>query len=234
MTSKELISDLRSCAAPEKAKHSSGFFKTGRGEYGEGDKFLGIMVPEQRKIARKFLDLSAAEIESLLGNEFHEVRLTAVLLMVYKIEKGAEKELKEMARLYLKNISAINNWDLVDLSCHHILGRYLEDQPRDLLQTFARSNNLWKRRIAMVTCYHFIHEHDFEDALHIAEILLQDKEDLIQKAVGWMLREVGNRDLATEENFLKKHYQDMPRTMLRYAIEKFKEPLRLQYLHGEI
>ena len=230
----EVIKLLKEQADPEKAKHSTRFFKSGPGEYGEGDKFLGIKVPDQRKIAKKYRDLPAEEIEKLLQNEFHEVRLTAVMLMTYKVEKGGQEELEEMTQLYLENLPAMNNWDIVDSSCHKILGPFLENKERDLLYDFARSDDLWKKRIAMITCYHFIKQEDFEDALNIAEILVNDEHDLIHKAVGWMLREVGNRDLETEEEFLKKYYQNMPRTMLRYAIEKFEEPLRLKYLYGEI
>lgn len=229
-----VIQKLKEKADPEKAKHSAGFFKTGAGEYGEGDEFLGIQVPEQRKIAKKFRDLPANEIQKLLKNKYHEVRLTALLLMVYKVERSGSEELSEMTKLYLNNLQAVNNWDLVDSSCHHILGRYLEDKDRDLLYDYARSDDLWKKRIAIITCYRFIKNYDFKDALNIGEILVNDDHDLIQKAVGWMLREIGNRDLEAEESFLKKYYRTMPRTMLRYAIEKFEEPLRKRYLNGEI
>lgn len=234
MNAQNIIQELKELADPEKAKHSHRFFKSGPGEYGEGDAFLGIKVPEQRKVAKKYRDLPASEIHILLQNKWHEVRLTAAMLMVYKVEKGNQKELEEMVDLYLNNLSAFNNWDLVDSSCHQILGRFLENKDRDLLYGLARSGDLWKKRIAMITCYHFIKQKDFEDALQIAAILVQDEHDLIRKAVGWMLREIGNRDLETEESFLKKHYLTMPRTMLRYAIEKFDEPLRLKYLNGEI
>lgn len=231
---KNIIKELNTLANPDKASHSSRFFKTAPGEYGEGDEFLGINVPDQRRIAKKYRGLPAKEIQKLLQNKYHEVRLTALFLMVYKVEKGGVDVLDEMAELYLANLQAVNNWDLVDSSSHHILGRYLQDKDRGLLYDFAHSDDLWKKRIAMITCYWFIRNEDFEDALGIAEILVNDDHDLIQKAVGWMLREIGNRDLAAEESFLKKHYQTMPRTMLRYAIEKFEEPLRLKYLHGKI
>lgn len=234
MSHQKVIEELKELANPEKAKHSHRFFKSGPGEYAEGDKFLGIKVPDQRKIAKKYRDLPAEEIEKLLENEWHETRLTAAMLMVYKVEKGAEEELETITKLYLKNIQAFNNWDLVDSSAHHILGRFLEDKERDLLYDLAQSNDLWKKRIAMITCFRFIRNQDFEDALNIAEILVNDEHDLIHKAVGWMLREIGNRDLETEESFLKEHYQTMPRTMLRYAIEKFDESLRLKYLNSEI
>lgn len=234
MTYLDVINELKKYADPEKARHSARFFKSGPGEYGEGDEFLGIKVPDQRKVAKKYRELSETEIEKLLHHKIHEVRLTAAMLMVYKVEKGGEEELEQMTKVYLDNLSGFNNWDIIDSSCHKILGPFLEDKDRSLLHDFARSDDLWKKRIAMITCYHFIRQNDFEDALAIAEILVNDDHDLIQKAVGWMLREIGNRDLDTEEKFLKKYYQGMPRTMLRYAIEKFDEPLRLKYLHGEI
>ncbi len=234
MNAQNIIQELKKLADPEKAKHSGRFFKSGPGEYGEGDEFLGIKVPDQRKVAKKYRELPASEIQILLQNKWHEVRLTAAILMVYKVEKGGQEQLEEMVNLYLNNLSAFNNWDLVDSSCHQILGGFLDNKERDLLYDFARSGDLWKKRIAMITCYHFIKHEEFEDALHIAEILIQDEHDLIHKAVGWMLREIGNQDLETEEKFLKDHYQTMPRTMLRYAIEKFDEPLRLKYLNGEV
>ena len=234
MTHDQLITELQKYADPEKAKHSTRFFRAGPGEYGEGDEFLGIKVPLQRKVAKKFRDMELNEVAKLLHNKYHEVRLTAAYLLVYKVEKGDRQTLEEVVQCYLKNLEGINNWDLVDSSCHKILGPYFEDKERDLLYDFARSEDLWKKRIAMITCYHFIRNENFEDALNIAEILVNDDHDLIHKAVGWMLREIGNRDLAAEESFLKKYYQTMPRTMLRYAIEKFDEPLRLKYLHGEV
>lgn len=234
MNHQDVINELNTYADPEKAQHSARFFKSGPGEYGEGDEFLGIKVPDQRKVAKKYRELSETEIEKLLHHKIHEVRLTAAMLMVYKVEKGGEEELEQMTKVYLDNLSGFNNWDIIDSSCHKILGPFLEDKDRSLLHDFARSDDLWEKRIAMITCYHFIRQNDYEDALSIAEILVNDDHDLIQKAVGWMLREIGNRDLDTEEEFLKKYYRDMPRTMLRYAIEKFDEPLRLKYLHGEI
>lgn len=234
MNANQVIKELKAEADPEKAKHSIRFFKTGTGEYGEGDKFIGIKVPAQRKVAKKYRELPAFEIQELLQNQYHEIRLTALLLMVFKVEKGGPEVLEEMTQLYLKNLPAVNNWDLVDSSCHHILGHFLENKERDLLYDLAHSDDLWKKRIAMITCYRFIKNKDFDDALDIAEILVENEHDLIQKAVGWMLREIGNRNLATEQLFLKKHYKNMPRTMLRYAIEKFEESLRKKYLSGEI
>lgn len=235
MTHTQVIKELKAFADPEKAEHSKRFFRTGPGEYGEGDQFLGITVPPQRKIAKKYKKMSLVEAELLLHNPFHEVRLTALMLLVYKLEKADEVLTEEIFNLYMSNLQYVNGWDLVDSSCRFILGKYLEDKEKDILFDLARSNDLWEKRIAMITCYHFIHNrHEFDDALKIAEILVNDDHDLIQKAVGWMLREIGNVDQEVEEKFLQKHYKNMPRTMLRYAIEKFDEPLRKQYLHGEI
>ncbi len=232
MTAQLALSELQQFADPIKAEHSKRFFKSGKGEYGEGEIFLGINVPNQRKIAKKYAQMPLSEIEILLQNKYHEARLTAVMLLVYRINTCSDLELEPVVQLYLKNLEFVNNWDLVDSSCHQILGRFLEHKERDLLYDLAKSESLWERRIAMITCFYFIKKNDFNDALAIAEILLNDKHDLIHKAVGWMVREIGNRDLETEKQFLDKHFKKMPRTMLRYAIEKFEEPLRLHYLLG--
>ncbi len=232
MTAQLALAELQQFADPIKAEHSKRFFKSGKGEYGEGEIFLGINVPNQRKIAKKYASMPLTEVEILLQNKYHEARLTAVMLLVYRISTCSNLELEPVVQLYLKNLEFVNNWDLVDSSCHQILGRFLEHKERDLLYNLALSENLWERRIAMITCFYFIKENDFKDALAIAEILLNDSHDLIHKAVGWMIREVGNRDLETEKQFLDRHFKKMPRTMLRYAIEKFEEPLRLHYLHG--
>ncbi len=232
MTAQLALSELQQFADPIKAEHSKRFFKSGKGEYGEGEIFLGINVPNQRKIAKKYAQMPLSEIEILLQNKYHEARLTAVMLLVYRINTCSDLELEPVVQLYLKNLEFVNNWDLVDSSCHQILGRFLEHKERDLLYDLAKSESLWERRIAMITCFYFIKKNDFNDALAIAEILLNDKHDLIHKAVGWMIREIGNRDLETEKQFLDKHFKKMPRTMLRYAIEKFEEPLRLHYLLG--
>lgn len=234
MTAKATFKELEKYSNPDKANHSKRFFKSGPGEYGEGDRFLGITVPNQRKVARKFKKMELNEVQHLLQSVFHEARLTAVLLLVYRIEKADQIEVDEIARFYLKNLIYVNNWDIVDSSCHQILGRFLLNRERDLLYTLATSNDLWEKRIAMITCYHFIKKDDFEDALQIAELLLNDSHDLIHKAVGWMLREIGNRNLDIEIQFLNRHFQNMPRTMLRYAIEKFEEPLRKKYLTGKL
>ena len=234
MTFEQAFNELKEYAAPEKAQHSARFFKTNPGEYGEGDKFLGITVPDQRKIAKKFKDMPLTEVEKLFRSEYHESRLTAVMLLVYRIEKRDQNEVDEVADFYLKNIEYVNNWDIVDSSCRFILGRFLENKDRDLLYELARSENLWERRIAIITCYHFIKRNDFKDVFQISKILLLDTHDLIHKAVGWMLREVGGQDEVAEEEFLleNKQYKKMPRTMLRYAIEKFDKEKRKRYLNG--
>jgi 3-methyladenine DNA glycosylase AlkD len=210
------------------------FFKTGKGEYGEGDIFYGIKVPEQRTIAKQFRDLAFDALKTLILSKVHEERLIAAFILVDQFKSGDEKKKKTIFDFYLKNRKGINNWDLVDLSAPKIVGAYLIDKEKDLLYKFAHSKDLWKKRISIISTQTFIREHLFEDTLKISEILLHDKHDLIHKAVGWMLREVGNRDLETEEEFLRKHYKTMPRTMLRYAIEKFPEQKRIAYLKGKV
>ena len=230
MSFNQCIQELNKLKNPSKAKILAGFFKTGKGEYGEGDIFWGITVPEQRKVAKKFIDLNFSDIQRLLNSKIHEQRLVALLLLVEKYKKGNDKEKKEIVKLYLKNTKNINNWDLVDLSSHYILGDYLLNKNRGTLYKLAKSKNLWEKRIAIISTFAFIRVEDFGDSLKIAEILLKDKHDLIHKAVGWMLREVGKKDPQVEEKFLIRYYKDMPRTMLRYAIEKFPEKKRQFYL----
>lgn len=225
------IRELRLLANPQKAENLTRFFKCGEGEYGEGDKFLGIIVPEQRKIVRKYCsEISLAEIEKLMGSQFHEHRLTGLLMLVEKFAKANKKLQKEIFDCYLKNIKYINNWDLVDLTAPKIIGAYLLNKDRKILYKLAQSKNLWEKRIAILATSVFIRQNNFTDTLKISEILLIDEHDLIHKAVGWMLREVGKRDQKTEEIFLRKHYIQMPRTTLRYAIEKFDEEKRQAYL----
>lgn len=232
MTFRDAFEELEKYANPEKAEHSKRFFKTGKGEYGEGDSFLGVTVPNQRKVAKKFKNMPLNEVKKLLQSDIHECRLTAAMLLVYRIEKADQNLIDEVAEFYLKNIQYINNWDIVDSSCRFILAKFLEHKERDLLYDLAKSERLWERRIAIITCYYFIKKDDFEDALAISQLLIKDEEDLIQKAVGWMLREIGNQDLEVEESFLleSERYKIMPRTMLRYAIEKFEEPKRQFFL----
>lgn len=226
-----LRSDLKKNADPIKAKLLQGFFKTGKGEYGEGDIFLGITVPESRRIAVKYNGLSLNEIEELLKSKIHEERLIALLLLVRNYEKHPEKR-EEIYDFYISHTNYVNNWDLVDLSCHKIIGKHLEDKNRNILYKFAKSDNLWERRISVISTFAFIRNNDFKDSLKLSETLLSDKHDLIHKAVGWVLREIGKKNQKVEEDFLKKHHKEMPRTMLRYAIERFSEDKRKRYLNG--
>lgn len=227
---KKLQKEFRKKANLKKAKLLSGFFKTGKGEYGEGDLFLGIMVPQSRLFAKKFSSLSFQEIAQLLKSRFHEERLVAVLILVHNFEIGENDKKEKIFDFYLKNTRFINNWDLVDLSAHKIVGAYLFNKQKTILYKLAHSKNLWERRIAVVSTFYFIKNGMFKDSLSIAKILLHDEYDLIHKAVGWMLREIGKKSLQAEERFLKKHYRTMPRTMLRYAIERFSKSKRTYYL----
>ena len=226
----QLKNELRSKSNPEKAKLLSRYFKTGPGEYGEGDVFLGVVVPEQRKIAQKFKELSLIELQGLLESKIHEERLTALLILVEQYEKAENKKKEELVHFYLRNTRNVNNWDLVDSSAHKILGDFLLEGDKAILLKLAGSKDLWERRIAVISTFTFINQNKFDYSLKIAEMLLFDTKDLIHKAVGWMLREVGKKDLKAEEEFLQKHYRQMPRTMLRYAIEKFPEEKRELYL----
>ncbi len=234
MSLKEIRTKLRKLGSKEKAKVLQGFFKTGPGEYGEGDIFLGIKVPEIRKLVREYQEISLKEIKQLLKSPFHEERLLGLLILVRVYSKGNQSEKKGIYELYLKSTRYINNWDLVDLTAHHIVGDFLMNRSRRPLYNLAKSADLWERRISILSTFHFIKQNEFSDTLKIAEKLLSDEEDLIHKAVGWMLREVGKRHLPSEEKFLKKHYKTMPRTMLRYAIERFPEAKRQRYLKGGV
>lgn len=234
MILEEIRKELRQLADPDKAKLYQGFFKTGNGQYGEGDIFIGLTVPQTRAVAIKYSNLDIYGIQDLLNSKMHEERLMALLILTHNFQKSDEMQKYKLLSFYLKNTKQINNWDLVDLTAHKIVGSYLEDKPKDILYQLARSNSLWERRISIISTAHFIKNGQFQDTLDIAEILLFDSHDLIHKAVGWMLREVGKKDLAVEEQFLKKHYKKMPRTMLRYAIEKFPENKRQKYLKGKI
>jgi len=222
--------DLLHRSNPEKAKKLSGFFKMGKGQYGEGDIFLGIPVPEQRKVAKRYLDLSINDLQELLSSKIHEHRLTALLILIAKYGKADVPGKDDIFRFYLKNTEHINNWDLVDVSAPKIVGDYLFKKDTSILFKLAQSNNVWERRIAILSTFTFIRNNDFEDAFSISELLMHDEHDLIHKAVGWMLREIGKRDQEIEERFLRKYYLQMPRTMLRYAIEKFDENTRQFYL----
>jgi 3-methyladenine DNA glycosylase AlkD len=226
--------EFRTLGNPEDALFLQRFFKTGEGGYAQGDRFLGIRVPIIRKLAKAYQRLPIEECQLLLQSEWHEERLLALFLLIGHFHKGDERIQAKIYRIYLKNTASINNWDLIDTSAEHIVGAFLWDRDRAPLYPLARSKDLWKKRIAILSTFHFIRRNDFSDTLKIAEILLKDSHDLIHKAVGWLLREVGNRDLRAEEEFLKRHYRVMPRTMLRYAIEKFPEDRRKRYLKGEI
>lgn len=227
-----IIIELRTFANPEKALFFPKFFKTGRGEYGEGDQFLGVKVPDQRKIAEKYWKLTGhKDLEVLISSPYHEVRLTCLFILVRKYEKSkTDFEKKQWVDFYLSNREYVNNWDLVDSSAHLILGSWLFDKDRALLYDLANSDNLWDQRIAIISTFYFIRKKEFEDTLKLSEILLSHKHDLIHKAVGWMLREVGNRDYETEYDFLKRYHKMMPRTMLRYAIEKFDPKVREMFM----
>jgi len=229
---KEIKKELKKYKNPDKAKILQGFFKTGKGEYGEGDIFLGLTAVQIIAIAKKFSGATMDFLQSLLHSGIHEERMLALRILMIQFKKGNGELRKTIYNFYIKNRKYINNWDLVDVSAPKIVGVYLLDKNRDILYKLAKSKNLWEKRIAILSTYTFIREKQFDDTLKIAKMLLQDKHDLMHKAVGWMLREVGNYDRVMEEKFLIKYYKKMPRTMLRYAIEKFPEELRQAYLRG--
>jgi 3-methyladenine DNA glycosylase AlkD len=235
-----LRKELRELADSNKAKILQRFFKTGKGEYADGDVFLGVVVPKQRKIVARYWDLiNLEDIKILLESKFHEERLVGLLCLVRKYEKNQIAR-KLIFDFYLENLSNINNWDLVDLSAPNIVGRYILENGKGnpfiegKLFDMVQSDNLWERRVAVLATFYFIRNKRFAETLKLAEILLNDAHDLIHKAVGWMLREVGKKDERVLKDFLKENYQKMPRTMLRYAIEKFPESLRKKYLNGDI
>ncbi len=216
----QLQKDLNILKNPDRAKILARFFKTGKNEYGYGDKFLGITVPSLRNIAKNYINLTLQETQKLLSSKFHEYRLAALLILVEKFKQASMIQRQKIAEFYIKNSKNINNWDLVDLSAPKILGEYLMEQDKSIIYRLAGSGSLWERRIAAISTFQFIKNNRFEDALKIYEMLLHDKHDLIQKAVGWMLREIGKRNPDIELDFLNKYYKNMPRTMLRYAIER--------------
>ncbi len=228
MKSSDVRKDLKANIKPGKAEILARFFKTGKGDYGEGDIFIGVMVPEIRKVAQKYKNIELNELSKIISSKIHEERLCAALICTYR------KLDREVVDFYLRNTEFLNNWDIVDLTAPKILGLWMASRTneRKILYKFAKSKSLWERRIAILSTFTFIRENDFKDTLAISEILLNDNHDLIHKAVGWMLRELGKRDQEIEETFLKKHYKKMPRTMLRYAIERFEETKRKFYLHG--
>ncbi len=236
---KKIKSELKERACKKHGEILAKFFQTHKGGYGEGDIFLGVRMPEIRKIAKKYNEVSLTLISKLLHSKIHEERMCAVVMLVNKFKKADVKEQEKIYKLYLKSIKkCVNNWDLVDVSAPHIVGAYLYTHPakwaKSLLAHLAGSRDLWERRVAIIATQHFIKHGKFKESLYISQILLNDEHDLIHKAVGWMLREVGKKNMIEEEKFLKKHYKKMPRTMLRYAIEKFPEHLRKRYLLGKI
>lgn len=231
---KDVQTELELLGDPQIATFSQRFFKTGPGEYGEGDLFRGIRVPVLRKVAKDHKQLSLSETLKLLHSPYHEDRIVALLILIHHYAAGNDAAKTEVYNSYLKHARLVNNWDLVDSSAPQIVGAYLSNKDREVLYRLARSNNLWERRIAILATLHFIKHGEVADTLKLALVLLADSEDLIHKAVGWMLREVSKRDLKSAEDFLRKHCQRMPRTMLRYAIERFPEPKRLRYLSGGV
>ncbi|MBU0743902.1 MAG: DNA alkylation repair protein [Gammaproteobacteria bacterium] len=235
MLLKKIRNDLHKLADSDKAQTLQRFFKTGPGQYGYGDKFLGITVPMQRVVAKNYYKLAQlSDLRVLLTSKLHEERLLALLILVLQYKKADLSQQKRIYSFYFANVAGINNWDLVDLSAPKIVGQYLFDKEKDFLHKLVKSKNLWQRRIAIVATHYFIQNGFYQETLNLAEKLLNDKEDLLHKATGWMLREVGKRDFGVLDGFLSNGYQIMPRTMLRYAIERFPEKLRLAYLRGEI
>jgi 3-methyladenine DNA glycosylase AlkD len=225
---------LRKLGTKERARAAQRYFKTGPGEYGEGDVFIGVAVPALRRLARDAAAIKVADALKLLKSRVHEERLLALLLLVRHYEKNDDAMKTRVYKSYLANTRYINNWDLVDLSAPNIVGAHLLERSRAPLHRLAQSKNLWERRIAILATFRFIRERDFADALKIARKLLGDEHDLIHKATGWMLREIGKRDQAAAEAFLARHCRTMPRTMLRYAIERFPPMKRRRYLDGKV
>jgi 3-methyladenine DNA glycosylase AlkD len=237
LTLSSLQKEIRKLADPERAKFSAYYFKTGKGQYAEGDVFLGgISTPVSKSFSKKYQDLSILDLEKLLSSKYHEERSVAIGILLSKFAKSKGIERKKLYDFYLNNTAHINNWDLIDVSADKIIGLYILENPKEIsiLSKLVKSKSLWERRISIMTTFAFIKIGRFEKTFEIAEKLMNDKEDLIHKAVGWMIREIGKRDITKEEEFLKKHYKNMPRTMIRYAIEKFPEDLRKKYLLGKV
>lgn len=229
-TAKKAQARLRSFTSSQQASQLARFFKTGPGQYGEGDRFLGVMVPQTRLVAREFQDLDFPEIQRLLKSPFHEDRLLGLVILVLQFEKGTEAHRKRVFNFYVRSKAAVNNWDLVDVTAPKIVGPWLQDRPKGLLRKWVQSSRLWDRRLAVLSTFAFFRRKDFALFLEFARILLNDPEDLMHKAVGWGLREVGKRDEATLRAFLDRHGRKMPRTMLRYAIERLPSTVRRRYL----
>lgn len=230
MTAKDIQLELTEYSTPQKKEFLPYFFKTGEGQYGEGDKFLGVVVPDTRKVAKKYKELPFSEIENLLNNEYHECRLCALLILVERFKKASDDDRKKIFDFYLAHTNRINNWDLVDLSAKDIVGEYLIDKDRSVLYDLVKSQLLWEQRIAIVSTYAFIRRGDLYDTFLLSEKLLDHKHDLMHKAAGWMLREMGKKDLNMLRAFLDNHHKQMPRTMLRYSIEKLDKSERAHYM----
>jgi 3-methyladenine DNA glycosylase AlkD len=229
-----LRKELYAAANPVDARFLQGFFKTAPGQYGAGDKFLGLRVGTLRRLVRAYPDLEDSHALEMLASSWHEERLLALLFLVDKYRRGDSSVRAKLHRAYLSNTRYINNWDLVDASAQYIVGPHVDVGNIGLLERLARSHDIWERRIAIVSTFHFIRAGEFRPTLKIAKLLVNDPHDLIHKAVGWMLREVGKRDRSAEDAFLSRHYRKMPRTMLRYAIERHPERVRKQYLKGTL
>lgn len=229
-TAPAIIARLRRLGSPKRAKGVTAFFKTGPGEYGEGDRFFGIRVPEIRRLTREYRDTSERAIVGLLHSPWHEARLLALCILVDRYERGDARARAEVYRLYLRHRDRVNNWDLVDCSAEHIVGPQVIKGDRAVLRRLVRSRRVWDRRIAVLATFHFIRNRKYGETLALARILLADEHDLMHKAVGWMLREIGKRDRPVLERFLRSYAHRMPRTMLRYAIERFPETQRRRYL----
>ncbi|MBT4423141.1 DNA alkylation repair protein [Candidatus Bathyarchaeota archaeon] len=230
MSTDEVKAELDKLSDHEYARRLQGFFKTGEGEYGEGDVFLGLRVPETRRVARKYRTIPLTDVQELFRSGIHEHRLTALFILTEQFNRGDEVVKQQVVEMYLRNTEYVNNWDLVDSSAHKILGEWLVDRPRDVLYDLAGSESLWERRISIISTFAFIDKGDLTDALALATVLVGDGQDLIHKASGWVLREIGKKDQSVLEEFLAEHYKTMPRTMLRYSIEKLPEDLRRFYL----
>ncbi|MEA3413939.1 MAG: DNA alkylation repair protein [Nanoarchaeota archaeon] len=228
-----LLNELQKYSSKEKAEIFKKFFKTGKGEYAEGIILIGLTIPKQREIAKKYQDISLSNLTKLLDSKIHEHRISAGIILVNKYKKANQEKKQEIFNLYIKNAKKFNNWDLVDITCTHIVGDFLLDKDRTLLYDLSKSKNLWEQRISIVSTFEFIRKKDFGDALRIFESLLNHKHDLIHKAIGWMLREIGKRNKEILEDFLKTNYNKLPRTTLRYSIERFPKEERKKWLKGD-
>ncbi len=230
LKAQSISNELSLLGSAKRSEASSWFFKTGPGQYGYGDVFYGVSVPEQRKISKRYKDLDLVEIRKLLKSKIHECRLTALFILILQYENGNETQKNTIYDFYLKNLDRVNNWDLVDSSAHKILGPHLRNRDRSILHELAESKSLWKRRVALISTFAFLKDHDFKDAINLCEIYLDDDEDLIHKATGWTLREIGKVSEPTLTQFLNKHHKAMPRTALRYSIERLDTSQRKKYM----